>query len=141
MWLPGAAARLPRPEQPLHHIDDVPPLLSTRGRWQEVTQHRICKVLARQYLEHCLPGAAPRRVFSPGSRLAGQTKARAQGIFADRSPSRFRRGRTEALPSPIAQRTVQPLRHCCNDQSQVSPMSLDLSWELPELGPCRDFVE
>eukprot|EP00439_Symbiodinium_sp_Y106_P084436 s82_g25.t1 len=23
------------PEQPLHHIDDVPPLLSTRGRWQE----------------------------------------------------------------------------------------------------------
>ena len=26
-----------RPEQPLHPIDDVPPLLSTRGRWQEAT--------------------------------------------------------------------------------------------------------
>ncbi|CAE7599472.1 QNS1 [Symbiodinium natans] len=25
----------PPPEQPLHPIDDVPPLLSTRGRWQE----------------------------------------------------------------------------------------------------------
>ncbi|CAE7943157.1 nadsyn1 [Symbiodinium sp. KB8] len=31
----------PPPEQPLHHIDDVPPLLSTRGRWQEAMMDQV----------------------------------------------------------------------------------------------------
>lgn len=64
----------PPPEQPLHHIDDVPPLLSTRGRWQEEQ----------------LPAG-----------------------FSLQEPVTFQE-RSDGGPAV------------------VSPMSLDLSWELPE---------